>query len=43
IAAAALLLKGFSSVKELLPVESRHLRVLVACRLATSSTMGAYS
>ncbi|CAN0029919.1 unnamed protein product [Pylaiella littoralis] len=43
IGAATLLLRGFSSVKALLPEESRHLRVLVACRLAASSTLGAYS
>eukprot|EP00903_Cladosiphon_okamuranus_P012852 g12009.t1 len=43
LTAAALLLRGFSSVKALLPVETQHLRVLVACRLAASSTLGAYS
>ncbi|CAM9488575.1 unnamed protein product [Ectocarpus sp. 12 AP-2014] len=43
ITASALLLRGFSSVKALLPAESRHLRVLVACRLAASATLGAYS
>ncbi|CAM9415653.1 unnamed protein product [Ascophyllum nodosum] len=43
IGAAALLLRGFSSVKPLLPAESRHLRVLVACRLVVSNVMGAYS
>eukprot|EP00752_Nemacystus_decipiens_P014891 g13256.t1 len=43
LTAAALLLRGFSSVKALLPAESRHLRVLVASRLAASSTLGAYS
>lgn len=43
LGAAALLLRGFSSVKPLLPAESVHLRVLVACRLVASSVMGAYS
>ena len=43
IGAAALFLRGFSSVKALLPAESRHLRVLVASRLAATYTLGAYS
>lgn len=43
IGAAALFLRGFSSVKALLPAESRHLRVLVASRLAATCTLGAYS
>lgn len=43
LGAAALLLRGFSSVKPLLPAESMHLRVLVACRLVASGVMGAYS
>lgn len=43
IGAAALMLRGFSTVKALLPAESKHLRVLVACRLAASNTLGAYS
>ena len=43
MSAAAAMLRGFQSVKPLLPVERKHLVLLVVCRLACSATLGAYS
>jgi len=43
LAAASSFLRGFNSEYPLDPVEKKHLRVLVACRLACSATLGAYS
>ena len=43
MSAAAALLRGFQSVKPLLPVERKHLVLLLTCRLACSATLGAYS
>ena len=42
LAAMASLLRGFHSVQPLTGSERRHLRLLVACRLYTSVTLGAY-
>ncbi|GMH91554.1 hypothetical protein TL16_g12090 [Triparma laevis f. inornata] len=43
LAAASSFLRGFNSKYPLDAVEKKHLRVLVACRLACSATLGAYS
>ena len=43
ISAAAALLRGFNSVCPLNEEERKHLRLLVACRLCCSVTLGAYS
>ena len=43
LAAAAAVLRGFLSVYSLEDVERKHLRLLMACRLATSCTIGAYT
>ncbi|CAM9893059.1 unnamed protein product, partial [Phaeothamnion confervicola] len=43
LGAAALMLRGFQSVFPLAPAETKYLRTLVACRLAVSVTLGAYS
>ena len=43
VSAAAAMLRGYHSVNPLLPVERKHLVLLVACRLACSTTLGAYS
>lgn len=43
IASAAAMLRGFHSVYPLQPEERKHLRLLIACRLSCSVTLGAYS
>mmetsp|Transcript_15828 Transcript_15828/g.29863 ORF Transcript_15828/g.29863 Transcript_15828/m.29863 type:complete len:653 (+) Transcript_15828:82-2040(+) len=43
ISAAAAMLRGFHSVYPLTSDERKHLRLLVACRLSCSVTIGAYS
>lgn len=43
ISAAAALLRGYHAVHPLSSEERRHLILLVACRLACSATLGAYS
>lgn len=43
ISAAAALLRGFNSVCPLTEAERKHLRLLVACRLSCSVTLGVYS
>ena len=43
ISAAAAMLRGFHSINPLTEIERRHLHLLIACRLACSVTMGAYS
>lgn len=43
MSAAAAMLRGYQAVRPLLPVERKHLVLLVACRLACSTTLGAYS
>ena len=43
ISAAAATLRGYHSVNPLLPVERKHLVLLLCCRLACSVTLGAYS
>lgn len=43
LAAAAAMLRGVHSVYPILPQERRHLRLLIASRLACSATLGAYS
>jgi inosine triphosphate pyrophosphatase len=43
LAAAAAILRGAHSVYPLTELERKHLRLLIACRLATSCTFGAFS
>ena len=43
LSAMAAILRGFHSVHPLTELERKHLRLLVACRLCTSVTLGAYS
>jgi hypothetical protein len=43
LAAAAAMLRGFHSVYGVTNNERRHLRILIACRLALSCTYGAFS
>lgn len=43
ISAAGAMLRGFHSVYPLTDDERQHLRLLMACRLACSATLGAYS
>ena len=43
ISAACAVLRGFHSVYALTAQERRHLRLLIACRLATSATLGNFS
>lgn len=43
ISAAAAMLRGYHTVNPLTQLERRHLVLLVACRLACSVTLGAYS
>ncbi|CAB9520365.1 Inosine triphosphate pyrophosphatase [Seminavis robusta] len=43
ISAAAAVLRGFHAVYPLTDVERQHLGLLIACRLACSVTLGAYS
>jgi inosine triphosphate pyrophosphatase len=43
LSAAAGMLRGYNSVYKLTPLERKHLVLLVACRLACSATLGAYS
>lgn len=43
ISAAAALLRGYHSSFPLSTIERRHLVLLIACRLATSVTLGCYS
>ena len=43
ISAAAAVLRGFHTEYPLTSVEKKHLALLVACRLACSVTLGAYS
>mmetsp|Transcript_35253 Transcript_35253/g.54121 ORF Transcript_35253/g.54121 Transcript_35253/m.54121 type:complete len:405 (-) Transcript_35253:158-1372(-) len=43
ISAAAAMLRGYHAVSPLDELEQSHLRLLVACRLACSVTLGAYS
>jgi hypothetical protein len=43
ISAACAVLRGFHHKYPLTPVERKHLRLLVACRLATSVTLGNYT
>lgn len=43
ISAAAAILRGYHLLNPLLPVERKHLVLLVCCRLACSVTLGAYS
>lgn len=43
ISAAAALLRGYNSVYSLHDLERKHLVLLIACRLACSCTLGAYS
>ena len=43
LAAAALVLRGFAASYTLCEVEKRHLPTLIACRLACSATLGAFS
>jgi hypothetical protein len=43
LAAAAAMLRGYHSVYPITDVERQHLHLLVACRLACSVTLGAYS
>jgi hypothetical protein len=43
LAAAAAMLRGFHSVYTVTDNERRHLRILMACRLALSCTYGAFS
>jgi len=43
LSAAAGILRGYNSVYRLTEVEREHLRLLIACRLACSVTLGAYS
>jgi len=43
VSAACAVLRGFHSVYALTEQERRHLRLLVACRLATSATLGNFS
>lgn len=43
ISAAAAMLRGFHAVSPLMEVERRHLILLIACRLACSVTLSAYS
>jgi len=43
ISAAAAMLRGYNFVYPLTPLERKHLVLLVACRLACSVTLGAYS
>lgn len=41
--AAAAMLRGFNSMYQLTDTERKHLVLLIACRLACSVTLGAYS
>ena len=43
LSAMAAVLRGFNSVYPLTELERKHLRLLVACRLCQSVTLGAYS
>jgi hypothetical protein len=43
LSAAAGILRGYNAVYRLTPLERKHLVLLVACRLACSCTLGAYS
>ncbi|CAM9361796.1 unnamed protein product, partial [Chrysoparadoxa australica] len=43
LGAAAVILRGYTSIVKLTPTETQHLRTLVACRLAASATLGAFS
>lgn len=43
ISAACAILRGFHHIYPLTAQERKHLRLLVACRLATSATLGNYS
>ena len=43
ISAAAAVLRGYTTVYPLTPLERKHLVLLIACRLACSVTLGAYS
>lgn len=43
LSAAASMLRGFNSIYPLTDLEMKHLRLLVASRLACSVTLGAYS
>lgn len=43
LAAAAAMLRGFHSVYPVTDEERKHLRLLIACRLALSCTFGAFS
>lgn len=43
ISGAAAFLRGYHHVYPLTPLEREHLPLLVACRLACSATLGAYS
>lgn len=43
LSAAAGILRGYNSVYPLSNLEKEHLRLLIACRLACSVTLGAYS
>jgi inosine triphosphate pyrophosphatase len=43
ISAAAAMLRGFHSIYPLTKDERKHLRLLIACRLSCSVTIGAYS
>ena len=43
LSAAAAMLRGVHSVYPILPQERKHLRLLIASRLACSATLGAYS
>lgn len=43
IGAASAMLRGYNSVYPLQDVERQHLYLLIACRLACSATLGAYS
>lgn len=43
LSAAAAMLRGYNAVCPISDVEKRHLLLLIACRLSTSVTLGAYS
>jgi len=43
LSAAASMLRGYNSVRQLTKDERLHLPLLIACRLSCSATLGAYS